>query len=45
MELQSAFLNAEQDSLEEKTVLEEADRIFKALIRNGGQVVAYEDTC
>ena len=31
-ELQSAFLNAEQDSLEEKTVLEEADRIFKALI-------------
>jgi len=32
IELQSAFLNAEQDSLEEKTVLEEADRIFKALI-------------
>jgi adenine-specific DNA-methyltransferase len=45
IELQSAFLNTEQDSLEEKTVLEEADAIFEALIRNGGQAVAYEDTC
>jgi adenine-specific DNA-methyltransferase len=45
IELQIAFMNAEQDSLEGKTVLEEADAIFEALIRDGGQAVAYEDTC
>jgi len=42
IELQSAFLNAEQDSLEEKTILEEADRIFKALIRHSRQATGYK---
>ncbi len=39
IELQSAFMSAEHSSLEEKTLLDEADRIFKALIRHSRQAV------